>query len=84
MIAIRYSGVIFAAGSLCPECEYEKRTGNPAPVMHACDPLNTDGASTLKIRVCAQGGKHIADIVGEEQARRWLGDHGCVEVRGAR
>lgn len=30
----------------------------------------------VTIRVCARGGKHITDIVGEEPARRWLCDHG--------
>lgn len=24
--------------SVCPECEYEKRTGEASPVTHTCDP----------------------------------------------
>lgn len=85
MIAIRYSGVIFAAYSTCRECA----TGHVfSPDAVLAPPSNNKcqrcglTPDEVTVRVCARGGKHIATIVGEENARRWLGDRGLRRSKG--
>lgn len=83
MIAIRYSGVIFAASATCSKSAdhlfIEQPDANPPCVLCLHCALAPE---EVTIRVCAQGGKHVADIVGEEKARRWLGDHGLRRSKG--